>query len=283
MKTRFLQEAMANRWKSQTANSNTTRGPNYCDDALASGSGRAGPCAYDCVALQQAYLPQTTHTVKCFVYDASTGGWPQNLLKRIQVRQDTDVYVAPVAGVPHESVNFTVGSSTGKSCTDVLVRVNTTTHGHQAQWTVSNRDNTSDAVKFVSPSATGIFERTMCLHGRNWTIENSQTSGWQGTVGVVGWLPFRNTIVIPDVSDNICGIRSPKNLGGDLLHQRVRVYMYLTPLNLRRMRAGSFKERSGSMIYQSSLTRGFRVVIHLEDLKLASLFDALGSIVNLPR
>ena len=201
MKTRFLQEAMANRWKSQTANSSTARGPNYCDDALASGSGRAGPCAYDCVALQQAYLPQTTHTVKCFVYDASTGGWPQNLLKRIQVRQDTDVYVAPVAGVPHESVNFTVGSSTGKSCTDVLVRVNTTTHGHQAQWTVSNRDNTSDAVKFVSPSGTGIFERTMCLHGRNWTIENSQTSGWQGTVGVVGWLPFRNTIVIPDVSD----------------------------------------------------------------------------------
>ena len=37
------------------------------------------------------------------------------------------------------------------------------------------------------------------------------------------------------------------------------------------------------MIYQSSLTRGFRVAIHLEDLKLASLFDALGSIVNLPR
>ena len=67
------------------------------------------------------------------------------------------------------------------------------------------------------------------------------------------------------------------------MHQRVRVYMYLTPLNLRRMRAGSFKERSGSMIYQSSLTRGFRVAIHLEDLKLASLFDALGSIVNLPR
>jgi hypothetical protein len=88
--------------------------------------------------------------------------------------------------------NFTIGT-----CSNILVRINTTQAGTKAATWVVNDGGHNGPWTFASPSTAGIFERALCLHDNDFTVEHRLSSGWHGSVSVVRFIDFRSTILVP--------------------------------------------------------------------------------------
>eukprot|EP01045_Picozoa_sp_COSAG04_P033663 COSAG04_NODE_7057_length_1200_cov_1.249773_1_plen_355_part_10 len=96
-----------------------------CADALATNTGQAAPCAYDCQDLQREYFPDEDS--RCFLYDPASGTWPEQaghgaeLLGLRQQRLERQTFVSKEDGTnpPAAGVSFTVG--VGRECREVTV------------------------------------------------------------------------------------------------------------------------------------------------------------------
>jgi hypothetical protein len=89
--------------------------------------------------------------------------------------------------------SFVVGE-----CTDVLIRVNTTSSvSGDVAWQI-NDDYHNGPWDFVSPSGVGVWERVSCMFDNHFTIRrnDSENDGWRGTIAVHSYVPD-NTIDIP--------------------------------------------------------------------------------------
>eukprot|EP01045_Picozoa_sp_COSAG04_P008550 COSAG04_NODE_476_length_13722_cov_16.614707_5_plen_371_part_00 len=100
-----------------------------CDDPLATNTGRALPCTYDCADLRQAYFPQPqTQATRCFLFDPATETWPEvggqgaELLSMRQQRFETHTYVSREDGTnpPPSGLSFTMGE--GRECRNVTIK-----------------------------------------------------------------------------------------------------------------------------------------------------------------
>ena len=80
----------------------------------------------------------------------------------------------------------------------MLVRVRTTSPGSgPIAWSVEGRGHANSQVSFSSPAEAGVHEEVGCLFDGELTVSRSVDDGWQGTVSVVGFQDYRQTIVIP--------------------------------------------------------------------------------------
>ena len=87
-------------------------------------------------------------------------------------------------------------------CTDVLVRIvaETSAQVHALAWRVT-RTNTNESWEFEATATTeaGPFEFYGCFFDANYTVERVDDSiSWTGTVSVVGYIDYQNTIVVPN-------------------------------------------------------------------------------------
>ena len=70
-----------------------------CNDLLATNHGADGNCTYTCKRLEEHYFPspRSQHgKIRCFVYDASTGSWPDHLISQVLPRRDASVLLPKV-------------------------------------------------------------------------------------------------------------------------------------------------------------------------------------------
>jgi hypothetical protein len=88
--------------------------------------------------------------------------------------------------------NFTIGT-----CSNILVRINTTQAGTKAAAWVVNDGGHNGPWTFTSPSTASIFERALCLYDNDFTVEHRLSSDWHGSVSVVRFIDFRSTILVP--------------------------------------------------------------------------------------
>ncbi len=88
--------------------------------------------------------------------------------------------------------SFVVGE-----CTDVLIRINTTSSAGDVAWQL-NDDYHNGPWNFVSPGGGGIWEHVSCMFDNHFTIGrvDTENDGWIGTIAVHSFVPD-NTIDIP--------------------------------------------------------------------------------------
>eukprot|EP01045_Picozoa_sp_COSAG04_P009420 COSAG04_NODE_543_length_12846_cov_7.281556_5_plen_509_part_00 len=235
-----------------------------CDDPLATNTGAATPCAYDCEQLQQEYFPGDES--RCFLFEPSSGTWPEQggqgdeLLSMRKQRLEMQTFVSkedgtnpPAAGVPftigvgRECREVTITStfmSSGEThtetvclvdgehehnhtiteehsvevagyesgvqegaggttqfvvgeCTDVLLRVTTTAEAGPMTWSLDDGGHNGPWTFDIS-GAVGAEEVESCMFDNDFTLVRQGGAGWQGSVEVVGFIHYRNTIEIPN-------------------------------------------------------------------------------------
>ena len=104
-------------------------------------------------------------------------------------------------------------------CVDVLLRVRTKTDGGRMTWSLDD-DGHNGPWTFDVPGGTGVQEFETCMFNNEYTLTRQGGSGWQGSVEVVGFIHYHNTITIPtDENWIIHGTvdpvtRLPSNLDG---------------------------------------------------------------------
>ena len=83
-------------------------------------------------------------------------------------------------------------------CTDVLIRVNTTsaTSGTVALTLVDGAHNRTWQ---FGTQGVGVHEEALCMSDGEFTLTHrGGSSSWQGSVAVVGFIHYHNTITIPN-------------------------------------------------------------------------------------
>eukprot|EP01043_Picozoa_sp_COSAG02_P029832 COSAG02_NODE_1874_length_10576_cov_8.410614_7_plen_1429_part_00 len=92
-----------------------------CTDPLATNSGATRGCVYDCRILQDEYFPGEES--RCFLYDTTTGTWPDELLDLRQryIYMDTFLSIEDGTNPPGDSgvMSFNVGAE--RQCTNVTI------------------------------------------------------------------------------------------------------------------------------------------------------------------
>jgi hypothetical protein len=176
----------------------------WCDDELATNVGRSGVCLYDCQELQNYYFP--SEESRCFLYDATIGGWPPKLLDDWPIgmkraRQDAHEYVDSTSVTMNQNniIRFTISENSGK-CTDVLIRIATIAPSSQlVRWHLDDGDQ-NGPWNFEVPVNTIIHEYTSCMADNSFTLamDAATGAGWEGTIAVVGYTEFHGTIVVPN-------------------------------------------------------------------------------------
>ena len=99
-----------------------------CDDALATNTGQALPCSYDCTDLVSEYFPPPqSQTTRCFLFDPDTETWPESggqgadLLDLRQQRFETQSYVGLEAGTNPEGGRLEFSIGVGRVCSDITI------------------------------------------------------------------------------------------------------------------------------------------------------------------
>lgn len=91
-----------------------------CNDAFAQNYRHSEGCAYDCSQLKRIFFAEEAFSprIRCFLYNASTGTWPPELLERKSTEAIWKTY-AVSAGVHVENLTFVVGK--GTECRNVTL------------------------------------------------------------------------------------------------------------------------------------------------------------------
>jgi len=96
-----------------------------------------------------------------------------------------------VRGGAGSTTQFVVGE-----CVDVLLRIRTKTDGGRMTWSLDD-DGHNGPWTFDVPGGTGVQEFETCMFNNEYTLTRQGGSGWQGSVEVVGFIHYHNTIEIP--------------------------------------------------------------------------------------
>jgi hypothetical protein len=232
-------------------------GPVSCTDPVASNTGAAGGCAYDCQTLQNEFFPAGEES-RCFIYDSAAATWPDELLNLRQRYIYVDTFLSS-ENPPDDGVSFNVGEGrqcrnvtvrttllgiddthtevlclvdgeheynhtvTGNhsvevvgyaesgvhagsggttpvvigECTDLVLRVTTTVSGGPMTWSLDDGGH-NGPWDFNVPGEIGVHELESCMFDNDYTLVRQDGTGWQGTVEMVGFIRFHNTIEIPN-------------------------------------------------------------------------------------
>eukprot|EP01045_Picozoa_sp_COSAG04_P020105 COSAG04_NODE_2023_length_4980_cov_7.536980_5_plen_437_part_00 len=114
----------------------------------------------------------------------------------------TDQHSVEVVGYAQSGVHNTTGGTTSfvvGTCTDVLIRVTTTRAGGSPIIWELDDDGHNGPWPFEVPSGIGVEEFETCMYDNEFTL-NRQGGGlaWEGSVEVVGFIHYHNTITIPN-------------------------------------------------------------------------------------
>eukprot|EP01045_Picozoa_sp_COSAG04_P015552 COSAG04_NODE_1236_length_7618_cov_4.893470_1_plen_454_part_10 len=90
------------------------------------------------------------------------------------------------------TTQFVVGE-----CTDVLLRVTTTADAGPMTWSLDDGGH-NGPWSFDISGAVGVEEVESCMFDNEFTLVRQGGAGWEGSVEVVGFIRYRNTIEIPN-------------------------------------------------------------------------------------
>jgi len=112
----------------------------------------------------------------------------------------TDEHAVEVVGYAESGLRDGAGGSTRfvvGECTDLLIRVTTTSAGGSPiTWSIDDGGHNGPWT-FESPGEAGVHEYPSCSFDNDFTLTRQAGSSWQGTVEVVGFIHYHNTITIP--------------------------------------------------------------------------------------
>jgi hypothetical protein len=102
-----------------------------CTDPLAANNGAARGCVYDCRTLQDEFFPGEES--RCFIYDATTATWPDELLNLRQPYIYMDPFLSndDWTNPPGDAANFNVGA--GRQCQNVTIQTFFGTNEHPGE------------------------------------------------------------------------------------------------------------------------------------------------------
>ena len=97
----------------------------------------------------------------------------------------------------HEGAGGTTDFVVGE-CVDVLIRVSSTSSTGQPVTFNLNDGNHNGPWEFIVPPDTGMHEYVSCMYANDFVLtQGTGGEGWEGSVAVVGFINFHNTIVVP--------------------------------------------------------------------------------------
>eukprot|EP01045_Picozoa_sp_COSAG04_P010948 COSAG04_NODE_689_length_11142_cov_6.664041_7_plen_583_part_00 len=96
----------------------------------------------------------------------------------------------------HEEASGTTAFVVGE-CTDVLIRVTTTSAGGESvSWSLDDGGHNGP---WLFDSVEAVYEQETCMFDNDFTLTKlSAPASWQGSVEVVGFIHYHNTITIPN-------------------------------------------------------------------------------------
>ena len=178
-----------------------------CNDLLATNHGADGNCTYTCKRLEEHYFPspRSQHgKIRCFVYDASTGSWPDHLISQVLPRRDASVLLPKVivSAQSFTSATFSLTEDhfepsrnrNASQCVSILVRTNaSTTKLAQPNFILTGtkqkipRHFRSRSDSFSADHLTdAIQEHFACIFPDNYTLalDSKVGSSWAGMIEV---------------------------------------------------------------------------------------------------
>ena len=109
-------------------------------------------------------------------------------------------HTVEVVGYAHSGIHDGAGGITAfvvGECTDVLIRVTTTNSpAGTVGWVLD--DEAHNGPWHFDTQGVGVHEQVLCMFDNAFTLTRPDESIWQGTVAVVGFAPYFNTITIPN-------------------------------------------------------------------------------------
>jgi|EP01046_Picozoa_sp_COSAG06_P014344 predicted outer membrane repeat protein len=117
----------------------------------------------------------------------------------------TDEHSVEVVGYADSGVHTGAGGTTSfvvGECTDVLIRVTTiaagSAGGSPITWSIDDGGHNGPWT-FDSAGGAGVHEYASCMFDNDFTLTREPSaSSWQGSVEVVGFIQYHNTITIPN-------------------------------------------------------------------------------------
>eukprot|EP01043_Picozoa_sp_COSAG02_P035309 COSAG02_NODE_2520_length_8610_cov_4.542474_5_plen_1472_part_00 len=105
-----------------------------------------------------------------------------------------------VVGYADSGVHVGPGGTTSiviGECTDVVIRVTTTVSAGPMTWRLNDGGH-NGPWDFDFPGEMGVHELETCMFDNDYTLVRQGGTGWQGSVEVIGFIRFHNTIEIPN-------------------------------------------------------------------------------------
>jgi hypothetical protein len=117
----------------------------------------------------------------------------------------TAAHSVDVIGYTESGVHTGAGGTTSfvvGECTDALIRVTTTnTGGSPTTWSLDDGGHNGPWT-FESSGGAGVHEHVTCMFDNEYTLtRQGPASSWQGSVEVVGFINYHNTITIPNAEN----------------------------------------------------------------------------------
>jgi hypothetical protein len=114
----------------------------------------------------------------------------------------TAEHTVDVIGYTESGVHASAGGTTSfvvGECTDALIRVATTSaSGSPTAWSLDDGGHNGPWT-FESAGGAGVHEHATCMFDNEYTLtRQGPASSWQGSVEVVGFINYHNTITIPN-------------------------------------------------------------------------------------
>jgi hypothetical protein len=114
----------------------------------------------------------------------------------------TAAHSVDVIGYNESGVHAGAGGTTSfvvGECTDALIRVTTTSAGGSTTtWSLDDGGHNGPWT-FESTGGAGVHEFVTCMYDNEYTLtRQGPASSWQGSVEVVGFIDYHNTITIPN-------------------------------------------------------------------------------------
>eukprot|EP01045_Picozoa_sp_COSAG04_P003494 COSAG04_NODE_143_length_23569_cov_6.195356_2_plen_749_part_00 len=112
----------------------------------------------------------------------------------------SEAHTVEVVGYAESDVHEGAGGTTRfvvGECVDVLIRVTTTSAGGDSvRWSLDDGGHNGP---WLFDSSGAVFEQESCMFANDFTLTKlSSPASWQGSVEVVGFIHYRNTITIPN-------------------------------------------------------------------------------------
>jgi hypothetical protein len=173
----------------------------------------------------------------------------------------TTEHSVDVIGYAESGVHVGAGGTTSfvvGECTDALIRVTTTGAGDSPiTWSLDDGGHNGPWT-FDSSGGVGVHEHVMCMFDNEYTLTHQgPASSWQGSVEVVGFIQYHNTITIPNNENWI-------------VQGNVDPVTGLPVLLDARLSSGTPLDRSHANIVVRYLLHGTIIVFDLRFLNLAS-------------